>query len=518
MDRSIYRVKGLILIAFVTLDTCLAIQLYAATTREVPRATTQTVSRDTVQPSRVTTQYTPEKTPDTETEVSLLAVGDIMLARAVGGRITRHGVDYPFDEMRDILGAADITFGNLETPIIEGAPVPDNHMTFRSDIGVEEGIARAGFDILSLANNHTMNFGVTGLERTLELLADAQIAAVGAGNHEQAYSATVVEREGIRFAFLAYVDTAFTPDNYAATTERLGVAMMDVAQMQQDVAGAKQDADVVIVSMHAGDEYTAAPDAFQQEFAHAAIDAGAEIVIGHHPHVVQTVEQYNGKYILYSLGNFVFDQGFSKETVEGLAAEIFFRGTQVDRIAVIPIVIEDYAQPRRANPQEALSIIERLGPVTDTTPYTYQLHDGRLTARAEGAVVWSSPEEWWVDAFAVGDVTGDGVQEITLSVWKSGNFGPSQPFWINENDPSIRNHFFVFALKNSTLEPLWQSSNLDHPNCAYVLADVDGNEVDELVVTEGEYAEGRTCEPKYYAVWKWNEWGFVNEWRSEPFQ
>jgi poly-gamma-glutamate synthesis protein (capsule biosynthesis protein) len=522
-----------VLIAFVLLDAYFAVALYATLNGDL-RVTPEQNSPESVEAlanERVLAQASgpaqsafsgAASTSSTETETSLIAVGDIMLARAVGTRITRNGVDYPFAELRDLLTSADITFGNLETPIIEGAPVANDNLVFRSDVGVEKGLVAAGFDVLSLANNHTMNYGVRGLERTIDLLDAAGVEHVGAGTAESAHTATIVEHNGVRFAFLAYVDTAFTPDTYAATESTLGVAMMDITQMQKDVAAARTQADAVIVSMHAGEEYAAAPDTTQQEFAHAAIDAGVELVIGHHPHVIQPVEQYSGKYILYSLGNFVFDQGFSQETVEGLLATVHFAGAQVDHVEYTPVVIEDYAQPRQATPEEAINILERLGTKASgallvDTEETYQLRDGRLTVYVNGAAAWASPEEWYVDQAAIGDVTGDGVQELTMSVWKSGNFGSSKPFWVNENDPSIKNHFFVFKFEGGTVQPLWQSSNLEKPNCDYLLANVDGDAVDELVVTEGEYAEGRTCEPNHYAVWKWNEWGFVNEWRSDAF-
>jgi len=150
-----------------------------------------------------------------------------------------------------------------------------------------------------------------------------------------------------------------------------------------------------------------------------------------------------------------------------------------------------------------------------TQPYTYELQDGQLTVNKNGVQYWQSPNEWWVNHYAVGDVTGSGVAQLTLSVWKSGNFGSSKPFWVAENDPAIKNHFFVFAFGEDTLKAVWQSSNLEKPNCDYVLADVDDDGQDELVVTEGEYAEGRQCDAAFVAVWKWNEWGFYNEWRSD---
>jgi hypothetical protein len=107
-------------------------------------------------------------------------------------------------------------------------------------------------------------------------------------------------------------------------------------------------------------------------------------------------------------------------------------------------------------------------PMIQQTDYgILRLEDGKLTIthEGEGAAFWESPAEWYVDSYAFGDAVGDGTQQLTMSVWKAGNFGPSQPFWVTENDPSVKNHFFVFTFTDKTLEPVWQSSNLEKPNC-----------------------------------------------------
>ncbi len=305
--------------------------------------------------------------PEVKT-ATLIAVGDNMLSRDVARRINIHGVDYPYDATRDYLKAADITFGNLETPITPGPSVPVNSMTFHSDPKVVPGIARAGFDILSLANNHTPNYGQSGLLDTFRYLDDAGVKYVGAGkNSDEAEAAIYMEAQGIRFAFLAYNDSDVVPDSYGASANRAGTNIMDISKMQKAVTEAKKKADIVIVSMHSGVEYTATPNSHQKNFAHAAIDAGADVVLGHHPHVVQTLEKYNGKFIIYSLGNFVFDQMWSQDTRKGMTAKIFFTQNGVDHIEFHPVLIYDYAQPRLLDGKEKEAVLARL---------KYSLQDG----------------------------------------------------------------------------------------------------------------------------------------------
>jgi len=292
-----------------------------------------------------------KKLPQKGEEVSLIAVGDISFSRGVERIVKKQkDINYPFLEMRDYLKGADLVFGNLETPITKGPEIPDFEMIFRSNSDTEQALKHAGFSVLSLANNHTPNFGEQGLKDTFNYLAEAGIKYVGAGNNEQEANQPVyIEKKGIKFAFLAYNDTDVVPASYEATNSHAGTAFMRTERMTQAVKEAKQKTDFVIVSMHSGIEYTDKLNDSQVNFAHAAIDAGADLIIGHHPHVVQTVEKYKGKYIFYSLGNFVFDQPQSQETKEGLAIKIYFAKEGINKISLLPVVMENLAQPRMAN-------------------------------------------------------------------------------------------------------------------------------------------------------------------------
>jgi poly-gamma-glutamate synthesis protein (capsule biosynthesis protein) len=141
-------------------------------------------------------------------------------------------------------------------------------------------------------------------------------------------------------------------------------------------------------------------------------------------------------------------------------------------------------------------------------PETYSLENNIVTITENGKQLWQTPEDWHIDDVIIADSNNDGIIEINLLLWKSGNYGSSQPFWIKTNDDSIKNHFFLYTLENDQIKSVWQSSNLDKPNCSAQIKDVDHDGKNELVVLEGEYTEPYKCEPKYKSVWKWSEWGF----------
>ena len=502
-----------------------------------------------------------KKLPQTSEEVSLVAVGDISYSRGVE-RIVRkqNDINYTFLKIWDYLKSADLIFGNLETPITQGSEIPDFEMIFRSNPGTEQALKQAGFSILSLANNHTPNFGEKGLKDTFNFLENAGVKYVGAGQNEQeAYQPAYIEKRGIKFAFLAYNDTDVVPDYYEATANHAGTAFMRIDKMAEAVKEAKQKSDFVIVSMHAGIEYAGKPNNSQINFAHAAIDAGADLVIGHHPHVVQTLEKYKGKYIFYSLGNFVFDQPQLEETKKGLAVKIYFAKNGISKISLLPVVMENLAQPRMANENETTKILQRLNfsftsrdvyfwdnsnknfgeeirkaIYSDTSKNggiiskqeradldnnsvseNYDLENGNLTIMENEKMIWQSQSNWWIDNFILADSNNDGVVDINLSLWKSGSFGTSKPFWVKENDMSVKNHFFVLDFSGGAIKQVWGSSNLTEPNCEFKIADVDNDGKNDLVVVEGDYSQKPKCAGNYVAVWKWNDWGFSNEWRSK---
>ena len=271
-------------------------------------------------------------------EVRILFGGDIMLSRYVG-RLARQKNDptWPLHEIAPLLASADIAFANLESPFSDQGHSFDKGMVFRAEPDMIAALKTAGIDAVSTANNHVRDAGGHGVEFTLDLLAKNHIAAVGTGaTAQRAHEGAILERKGVGFGFLGYTFDQ-SNGNHKDVDDR--IAMVDVHQMRADVAGLQKRADVVIVSMHAGVEYQPSPNALQQQFAHAAIDAGASAVIGHHPHVVQTVELYGNGIIFYSLGNLVFDQFQLKTTQLGWIADLRFQGPRLISYGIIPVDI-----------------------------------------------------------------------------------------------------------------------------------------------------------------------------------
>ncbi|PIZ58538.1 capsular biosynthesis protein [bacterium (Candidatus Torokbacteria) CG_4_10_14_0_2_um_filter_35_8] len=292
-----------------------------------------------------TSDYTPGKEEET---VTIVAVGDIMLSRTVDTKMrAKKNYRYPYLKTYEITQDADITFGNLETSITPGKPVSSGQMMFRADPESATALFWAGFDIVSLANNHTPNYGQKGLLDTFKYLDKNNIEYVGAGkNLAEARSYKTIEKKGIKISFLAYNDSDVVPASYQATSSSAGTAFMSTNYLKEDVKKARQNSDIVIVSMHSGTEYVTKPNSRQVKFAHAAIDYGADMVIGHHPHIVQVSEVYKNKYIVYSLGNFIFDQMWSEETRLGAITKITLNKEGIIMVSFVPVKIYDYCQPR----------------------------------------------------------------------------------------------------------------------------------------------------------------------------
>ena len=281
-------------------------------------------------------------------ETKILFGGDVMLARGVAQAARVHNdYSWPFREIAPIFRDADIAFVNLEGPFA-AIPNPEStNMVFRVQREMVAGLATAGIDVVSTANNHARDAGAQGVELTLSVLRERGIAAAGTGrDFKEAHAGVVLTRKGTRFGFLAYT---YDANNGIYTDIDPRIALADAAQMRVDVASLWQRADVVIISMHHGWEYYTTANPLQKAFAKAAIDAGAAVVVGHHPHVVQPWERYGSGVIFYSLGNLVFDQSEPAATKKGLLAEVTFRGAALLDVKAIPVEITG-CSPRLSPP------------------------------------------------------------------------------------------------------------------------------------------------------------------------
>jgi len=287
----------------------------------------------------------------TENEtITIILVGDIMLDRGVEYMIKTEGKGdfrFPFLKIADELQKADILFGNLEGPISDKGTKVGSIYSFRNDPKSIEGLTFAGFDVISLANNHVFDYGREALEDTLLRLKTAGIDYLGAGfNEKEAYSPIIKELNDTKIAFLAY--TNLGPETWKAGEENSGIAWIsenNLETIKRDIEKVKKESDILIVSLHSGEEYQKTPTQFQIEFSRAFIDAGADLVIGHHPHIIQPNEKYKDGWIFYSLGNFVFDQNFSEETMRGQILKVLIENGKIKEVVPINIKINDFFQP-----------------------------------------------------------------------------------------------------------------------------------------------------------------------------
>ena len=270
-------------------------------------------------------------------EVTLIFVGDIMLSRFIGTLSARkNDWTFPFRRIADTTRPADIAVGNLEGPISARGERAGSEYLFRADPRAVEGLRYAGFDVLSVANNHIWDYGAEAFLDTLEILRKNGIQPVGGGeDYARAHEPVTKEIRGTKIAFLAY--TNLIPRSLAEESSMPAISFAEKEEILRDIEKAREKVDVVVALFHWGDEYEVRHSALQKDLAEAAIDAGARIVIGHHPHVIQDTEEYNGGYIAYSLGNLVFDQNFSKETRRGLILRVVVRGSDIESIEKLPI-------------------------------------------------------------------------------------------------------------------------------------------------------------------------------------
>jgi len=327
-------------------------------------------------PSVPVIKGTETKIPEPKT-TTLFFAGDIMLSRNVAGKIYKTtDFNLPFAKVTEEIRKADIAFANLESPFNnKGNHSVQGSLVFNADPKSVEGLKSAGFDILSTANNHAFDQGQKGIDFTSELLKNNGIIPTGTQSSTVQPTLPVIEKNKILYGFLSYSYTAL--NDGGKTTSPYVNDFNNLEKLKQDIQSLRgHTADIVVVNMHAGTEYTRKPTSAQIAFAHAAIDAGADLVVGEHPHWVQTVEQYKSKWIFYSLGNFVFDQMWSQETREGLTLLVTYQTrhipepanqtagqdiTEIKKIELKPVIIDDFCCPRFANSEETLSILSKVG-------------------------------------------------------------------------------------------------------------------------------------------------------------
>jgi hypothetical protein len=317
---------------------------------------------------------------DPATTWTLFAGGDILLDRGVYQtvKLRGKGVDFPFDggsaeiasryccstfgwelprtqrtgnagAVRALIEGADLAIANFENPAPDRPRYHTSGTVFSADPALIAGLANAGIDFVSLANNHIRDAGGPGVLQTIANLDRNGIASSGSGKDlATARQPGLFKVNGMTVAILAYDAIA---SGYHATATRIGSAPLVASYVRQDVKSARAaGADLVIVFPHWGTEYRSKPFAAQQKLARLIIDAGADMVIGNHAHWAAAMEVYQGKPIWYALGNFVFDQTWSEPTMEGITLELTFRGATLTQVRIRPHIILDKAQPNFLDP------------------------------------------------------------------------------------------------------------------------------------------------------------------------
>lgn len=267
-------------------------------------------------------------------------VGDIMLSRGVQPYLEEYGYDYPYEMVSALFLADDLTIGNLECPITvnENAADKTKRFIFRADVENAPALKRAGFDCLNLANNHSMDYLSGGLSDTMANLEQNGLSYVGAGENAAADGSLVFEKNGIKVGLLAY--SALPPEGFFYNGDKPTIryaSTMDFSRMEADIAA--MDCDFLIVYFHWGIEYLPYHSGGQEQIARTAIDLGADFVVGAHPHVLQENEIYQGKYIYYSLGNFIFDRQIPPGTDESVILQLVIEKDGLVSVDEIPVTI-----------------------------------------------------------------------------------------------------------------------------------------------------------------------------------
>ncbi len=267
-----------------------------------------------------------EPTPTLAAEkITIAAVGDIGLGREANYQIIqKNNPNFAFEKIADFIKTADISTGNLEGPVIDNCPIVRSGFQFCGRPENIQGLKYAGFKAMSLANNHIYNYGEEGLNQTIEELEKNNI---GYFYNQEAWFTKV---KGTKFAFLGFDDT---------------VQKLENSNIRTQIEKIKSQTDLVVVNFHWGEEYQPLPNDRQRQLAELAIDSGADIIIGHHPHVIQPLEYYQDKPIFYSLGNFAFDQMWSEETKTGAIGLITIENNQIVNAETRQVYTADCCQP-----------------------------------------------------------------------------------------------------------------------------------------------------------------------------
>jgi poly-gamma-glutamate capsule biosynthesis protein CapA/YwtB (metallophosphatase superfamily) len=315
-----------------------------------------------------------------EPPLSVLAVGDIMLGERTRTAIREEGADYPFAGVVPLLRRSEIVFGNQEGPFAGEAAKTDRNFSYRVNPKLATALTRANVNVVTLANNHLTDCGRAGVLETLAALASAGVAAVGAADNERSAHRPVIRQAGRwRVGLLGYYWNRRT----AATSDLPGSAMDTPEDLRADIGALRRHVDRVVVAFHWGIPYEREPLPKDREKARRAVDCGADVVVGHHPHVIQPMEVYRGCPIFYSVGNFTFGSGNS--LAEGLMVGFRF-GEEETEVQVYPIYVKNRDprvnyQPKVLRGSAGRKTLRRLAEMSGENGRFFTLEAGRAVMR-----------------------------------------------------------------------------------------------------------------------------------------
>jgi len=320
--------------------------------------------------------------PDPPTDGLVLSFGgDVMLGNWIVDRAERTGYDYFFKNIKSFFTEADISFCNLESPFTHTGVPFEKEYVFKVPPDLVKILSSAGIDVVSLANNHMMDYGEKGLINTMDTLKKHDILYCGAGrNKSEASKDVIIGKSGIRFGFLSYSMTF--PKEFWAGEDKAGTAYPYEDEMIRSIEELDKTADIIIVSFHWGAEKSNYPKDYQIQFAHKAIDCGADIIIGHHPHVIQGVEIYRDKVIFYSLGNLVFGS-YSPYAKIGVISQVYINKKSIEKVQITPISIfnrEVQFQPKLLNEPEKIDFFSWLSEIS------MELNKNKIVINSSGII------------------------------------------------------------------------------------------------------------------------------------
>lgn len=365
--------------------------------------------------------------------VVISLAGDVMMDRSVGRLIEQRGIDYPWEKVTPIFKKSDLVLVNLETSIgTKGTASPDKSYTFQSKPQTLDGLVNAGVHGVSIANNHILDFGQEGFIETLENLEQRDIKYAGGGrNLERALEPAVWNINGQRIGFLAFSRVIYDMSWYATSNRPGIVSAYDnyVEQIEKTIAESKKNIDFLIVSVHWGKEREQYPQDYQRRVGKIMIDAGADVVMGHHPHVLQGIEFYKEKPIIYSLGNFVFNS-IGQLSNQTMIFNIEVGEGRIMNCYVTPIAIVN-GQPNVAEEKVKMEIIDNLNLIS---------REWRTEVLSDGQVVGN------VTYFIPADINkeNDALKNGTIDEDRTGDKGEKRSI---ESSKKMRNLSYMLGFK-----------------------------------------------------------------------